>query len=90
MTPWAWLSAVFVAFFVLEIWRAWWGYKRLQRTLLLILDAGPRSSLELSAVLGGGTYTALAALEDRGVVRRYETAVDIARGGRSRSYYELV
>lgn len=91
VVPAIWLAVA--GWIGLEVWRAWGSYRRLQRTLLLILDSGPRSALELSAVLGGRTYSALAALEDRGVVRRYEdrSPTTLAlRGGRPRSYYELV
>lgn len=93
MTTWLAVAGWVVAFLVLEGLRARRSYKRLQRTLLLILDGGPRSSLELMTVLGGRTYAALAALEDRGVVRRYQDSSPetlALRGGKPRSYYELV
>lgn len=88
-----WLAVAGLAFVTLEAFRARRGYRRLQRTLLLILSGRPHSTQELREVLGDGVYIALRELEGRGVVRRYEdrSPTTLAlRGGRPRSYYELV
>jgi DNA-binding PadR family transcriptional regulator len=93
MTLWQAMACWFVGLLIVEVVRAWRASRRLRHVLLLVLSGRPHSTLELQQVLGGGVYSALRELEERGVVRRYEdksAATLQARGGRPRTFYELV
>jgi DNA-binding PadR family transcriptional regulator len=90
---WLAVAGWIVAFCVMEALRAWQAHRRLTRVLVLVLSGRPHSTYELMTVLGGGVYSALRTLEDRGVVRRYEDRGSQgarAFGSRPRVFYELV